>query len=573
MKQRLNSLILLLFAFNLLSQAQVANYQVVPLPRNIELKDTTKHFTLTDGAIVSYTVSKDDSQNEQMARNAQFLCEYAKQSTGLTLSIAETTSASQKAKKGTQASVRLSLLSQKKQLENNEAYRINVSLTGIDIEANSPEGVFRGIQTLRKSLPIIKKGKKNANDGKSNANGAKDGILFPLASIYDSPRFEYRGQMLDVARHFVSADYMKRFIDILALHGINQLHWHITDDQGWRFDMKSMPNLAPEAAIRKHTVIGRNCYSNGSYIYDETEYGRGFYYTQEQMRELVRYAQERYINIIPEIDLPGHMVAALHVLPHLGCNGGPYDVYPIWGVTNDVLCAGNPETLEFLKKVLGEVCEVFPSKYIHIGGDESPRIRWKNCPRCQAKMKELDLTREAQLQTYINKDLEKFLAERGRTLIGWDETLEGGLSDSAIVMSWRGYEGGIEAARLKHNVIMTPTSHCYIDYYQISGETKTQPLGIGGYLPLSKVYSMEPIPAELTKEEQKYIWGAQCNLWTEYVVSSQHVEYMLLPRLAAMSEVQWMLPEAKNYDSFLTRLNRYKELYSLLGLHFCTKQE
>lgn len=557
MKKRLITQIVMLFTFTMIASAQLANYQVVPLPCSIEVKDTTKCFALNDGARVAYAATDDAQLNAEMLRNAQFLSEYVAQSTGLKLTATDAKSMP----KGEKAAILLSLLPTKKQLSNAEAYRLSVSQKDISIEANTPEGIFRGIQTLRKSLPIAKKGAE------------PQPVTFPLAVINDAPRFEYRGQMLDVARHFFSAEYMKQYIDILALHGINQLHWHITDDQGWRFDLKSMPNLAPEAAVRKHTVIGRNCYSQDSYLYDETEYGRGCYYTQDQMRELVRYAKERYINIIPEIDLPGHMVAALHVLPHLGCTGGPYEVYSLWGVTDDVLCAGNPETLEFLKTVLGEVCDVFPSKYIHIGGDESPRVRWKNCPRCQAKMKELGLTREAQLQTYINKELEKFLAERGRTIIGWDETLEGGLSDSAIVMSWRGYEGGIEAARLGHRVIMSPTSHCYIDYYQLSGETRTQPLGIGGYLPLSKVYSMEPIPADLTEEQKQYIWGAQCNLWTEYVGSPHHAEYMLLPRLAAMSEVQWMQPEAKNYEAFLDRLKRYKKLYSLLGLHYCSKAE
>lgn len=561
-------LTLAIIAFSLCATAQVAQYQIVPLPRSIEVKDTTKHFVLSNEATISYTTSNDIELNAQMQRNAQFLAQYVTQSTGLQLSIATTPNVSQKVKKTTNAAaIHLSLLPLKKQLQGSEAYRITVSLKGIDIEANTPEGIFRGIQTLRKSLPINSMSKNSA----TTADAMQ--IRFPLAVINDSPRFQYRGQMLDVARHFVSADYMKRFIDILALHGINQLHWHITDDQGWRFDLKSMPNLAPEAAIRRQTVVGHNCYSKNGYLFDGTEYGRGFYYTQDQMRELVQYAAERYINIIPEIDLPGHMVAALHCLPHLGCTGGPYDVHQIWGVTDDVLCAGNPQTLDFLKTVLGEVCDVFPSPYIHIGGDESPRIRWKQCPRCQAKMKELGLTREAQLQTYINKELEKFLAQRGRTIIGWDETLEGGLSDSAIVMSWRGYEGGIEAARLGHRVIMTPTSHCYIDYYQLHGETRTQPLSIGGYLPLSKVYSMEPIPSELTDQEKQYIWGPQCNLWTEYVISPSHVEYMLLPRLAAMSEVQWMEPSAKNYEDFLLRLKQYEKLYTLLGLHFCGKKE
>ncbi len=530
------------------SYAQQADYGIIPLPRSIVTKDGANPYILREGATIAYPAN-----DEEMARNAQFLHEYAEQAIGLHLQ------PTPGAKKG---DITLSLRPAKKRTDNPDSYSIEVTAKGIAISANQGEGIFRAIQTLRKSLPLELKEAKEIKE-----------VSFPLATIQDEPRFGYRGQHLDVARHFFDADYIKRFIDILALHGINQFHWHITDDQGWRFEMKSRPELAKQASIRQKTVIGHNCYSKDDYLYDNTEYGRGCYYTQEQMRDIVKYAQERYINIIPEIDLPGHMVAAMSVYPELGCTGGPYTPWPIWGVSDDVLCAGNPKTLEFLKDVLGEVCDVFPSKYIHIGGDESPRVRWQHCPKCQAKMKELGLTKEAQLQTYINKELDKFLTSKGRTLIGWDETLEGGLSENAVVMSWRGYEGGIEAARQHHPVIMTPTGNCYIDYYQLKGETQTQPLAIGGYLPISKVYSMEPVPDKLTPEEQKYIWGPQCNLWTEYVLSPDHVEYMLLPRLAAMSEVQWLLPEAKDYKAFEKRLTRYEQLYRKMGYRYCSKHE
>ena len=365
---------------------------------------------------------------------------------------------------------------------------------------------------------------------------------------------------------------MKKYIDILALHGINRFHWHLTDDQGWRFEVKALPELARKASVRPRTIIGKNVGLSDPAItiYDDTpETG---YYTQEEMREVVRYAAERYITIVPEIDLPGHMIAALSVFPHLGCTGGPYEVWGAWGVADDVLCAGNPKTLEFLKTVYGELCDVFPGKLIHIGGDESPRIRWKSCPKCQAKMKELGLTDEAQLQTYINKEMEAFLSLRGRQIIGWDETLEGGLSDKAAVMSWRGYEGGKAAAKLHHQVVMTPTSHCYFDYYQLRNHD-AQPLGIGGYVPLSKVYGMEPVPDGLTEEETQYITGVQCNLWTEYMLSPDHVEYMLLPRLAAMSEVQWLQPEAKDYEQFLGRLESLKQNYRKLGYKYCPTNE
>ena len=333
-----------------------------------------------------------------------------------------------------------------------------------------------------------------------------------------------------------------------------------------------MPDLAKKGSYRQYTIMGRNVglWDMENAIYDDTpEEG---YYTREEMQEVVAYAAERYITVIPEIDLPGHMVAALSVYPELGCTGGPYFVRPYWGVDPDVLCAGNPKTLEFIHTVLGEICQIFPSKYIHVGGDESPRTRWEHCDKCQAKKKELGLANEAQLQTYILKDVEKFLANHNRELIGWDEILEGGLSDNATVMSWRGYNGGIEAAKQHHKVIMTPTDNCYIDYYQLK-DINRQPLGIGGYLPLSKVYSMEPIPAELSEEEGKYILGAQCNLWTEYVVSPDHAMFMLLPRLAAMSEVQWMQPETKNYEKFCERLGGMQQMYRKLGYKYCAAYE
>ena len=508
------------------------NYQVVPLPQQISIDKSGKYLLLTKDMTVGYPAN-----NAQMKRNAEFAAEY------LGLSVTSD-------KKNADVNLMLGLKSM-----NPDAYAISVNKKGITIQGASESGVFYGIQTLRKSI--------------MNETGE---IRLPYAWVCGSPRFSYRGTELDCARHFFPVSFIKKFIDILALHGINRFHWHLTDDQGWRFEVKALPELAKKASVRSCTIIGKNVGLSDpdNAIYDDTpETG---YYTQEEMREIVAYAAERYITIIPEIDLPGHMIAAMSVYPYLGCTGGPYKVWGIWGVADDVLCAGNPKTLEFLKTVYGELCDVFPSKLIHIGGDESPRVRWKTCPKCQAKMKELGLTNEAQLQTYINKEMEAFLALRGRQIIGWDETLEGGLSENAAVMSWRGYEGGTAAAKLHHQVVMTPTSHCYIDYYQLKNRD-AQPLAIGGYLPLSKVYSMEPVPDGLTKEEAKYIMGAQCNLWTEYVLSPDHAEYMLLPRLAAMSEVQWLQPEAKNYEQFLTRLASLEQSYRRLGYKFCTAHE
>ena len=295
------------------------------------------------------------------------------------------------------------------------------------------------------------------------------------------------------------------------------------------------------------------------------------------MRSVVAYAAERNINVIPEIDLPGHMLAALCAYPELGCTGGPYAIWSDWGVSPDVLCAGNDKVIPFLKDILAEVCEVFPSEIIHIGGDESPRDRWKACPKCQAKMAALGLSRESELQTYINKELDKFLSERGRILMGWDETLEGGLSESAMVMSWRGVEGGVAAARQHHRAVMTPTGWCYFDYYQLQNkypqDHNLQPLAIGGYLPMSKVYSYEPVPEQLTEDERKYIIGVQCNLWSEYILSPEHAMFMLLPRLAALCEVQWTQPEQKDYEDFKKRLPAMQNVYKQRGYTYCRRYE
>ena len=527
--------IFLLLAVVCLSATAEVNYQVIPLPQQISIDPNGQYMILSQGMTVSYP-----SGNQQMKRNAEFAAEH------MGLMVKESV------KKNSDADVKL-MLGLKS--TNPDDYAISVNKKGITIQGASESGVFYGIQTLRKSI--------------MNETGE---IRLPYAWVCGSPRFAYRGVELDCARHFFPVSFIKKFIDILALHGINRFHWHLTDDQGWRFEVKALPELAEKASVRPCTIMGKNLGLSDpdNAIYDDTpETG---YYTQEELRNIVAYAAERYITIVPEIDLPGHMIAALSVYPELGCTGGPYKVWSIWGVADDVLCAGNPKTLEFLKTVYGELCDVFPSKLIHIGGDESPRVRWKACPKCQAKMQELGLTGEAQLQTYINKEMEAFLAQKGRQIIGWDETLEGGLSENAAVMSWRGYDGGKAAAKLHHQVVMTPHNDCYFDYYQLKNRDR-HPLAIGGYLPLSKVYGMEPVPEELTKEEAKYIMGVQCNLWTEYVISPDHAEFMLLPRLAAMSEVQWLKPEEKNYEKFLERLPALEQAYRRLGYKFCTSHE
>lgn len=513
-------------------EVKQANFEVVPLPAEITLTEKLP-FKLNASTKIAYTEG-----NDLLKRNAEFLATYLNQNLGLNLAL--TTDEDSK---------NAIVLTTGLEHQNKEAYQMVVNEERITITGVSEIGVFYGIQTLRKATPV------------GNINPQ-----YSAGTITDYPRFGYRGMMLDVARHFRTVDFVKKYIDMLALHNINNFHFHLTEDQGWRIEIKAYPKLTEVGSKRSETVIGRN---TGEYDGIPHE---GFY-TQEDIKEIVAYAKERYINVVPEIDLPGHMLAALASYPELGCTGGPYEVERRWGVFDDVLCAGQEKTYEFLETVLGEVLELFPSKYVHIGGDESPKVRWEKCPRCQAKIRELGLksdkkhAKEFYLQSYVTERMEKFLNKNGRSLIGWDEILEGKLAPNATVMSWRGMAGGIEAAKLGHNVIMTPTTYVYFDYYQ-SKDVENEPLAIGGYLPLKQVYAFEPVPNVLTDEEKKHIIGAQANLWTEYVKTEEHAEYMVLPRMAALAETQWMQPEKKNYENFIERLPRLVSLYDLLGYNY-----
>ena len=538
------------------AEAQMtADYRVIPLPQDIQVStNPTQVFTLKTGMGIAY-----DATNAEVARTAQFLQQWVEEATGIRLLLTPKDKKAairlqigleaDKKKKGKKAySTKAPLTEQ--QLE---AYELTVSTHAITLAGRQPVGIFRAAQTLRKSLSLVR----------------TDAVLFPFGVVKDEPRFSYRGVLLDCARHFFTVETIKQMLDVMALHGCNQFHWHLTEDQGWRFEVKALPELALKGSIREQTVIGPN-----AGIYDGEPYGG--YYTQDECREIVRYAAERYINVIPEIDLPGHMQSALHVFPNLGCTGGPYPVKTEWGVSREVLCAGNPETMAFIKTVLGELCDVFPSKFIHIGGDECPKNRWKDCIRCQAKIRELGLhddgkhTAENQLQTWVNHEVEKFLLARGRNLIGWDETLEGGLTEGAVVMSWRGVKGGIEAARQGHRVIMSPNVFSYIDHPQLKDVAK-QPRTIGGYIvSASKVYSFEPVlPDSLTVEQQQCILGQQVNLWTEFIAYPEFAFYQLLPRLGAASEVQWCRPEQKDWDDFTARLPRLERLYDRIGVKYC----
>lgn len=509
-----------------------ANYQVIPIPNEIKQEDG-KAFLLSKSTKIII-----ENSNDKMNKNADFLSDFLFLSTGIKPTISKSNDS------GKNITLKLGLKS-----DNPEAYQIIVKEDGIKIIGASEAGVFYGIQTLRKSTPVN-----------------KGNIFYPNVIVNDSPRFGYRGIMLDVARHFEPVDFIKKFIDILALHNINKFHWHLTEDQGWRIEIKKYPKLTEIGSKRKETVIGKN---TGKY--DGIPHA-GFY-TQEQIKDIVKYAQDRYITIIPEIDLPGHMLAALASYPELGCTGGPYEVEKNWGVFDDVLCAGKESTFKFLEDVLTEVMQLFPSEYIHIGGDESPKKRWETCPRCQARIRKEGLKddskhkKEFYLQSYVTKRIEKFINKHGRRIIGWDEILEGELAPNATVMSWRGMAGGIEAAKMNHDVIMSPTTYAYFDYYQ-TDVREGEPLAIGGYLPLENVYKFEPVPANLSKEERKHILGAQANVWTEYMKTPEHVEYMLVPRIAALCEVQWSIPEKKNYKNFLERLPRLIEIYNSLNINY-----
>ena len=516
----------------------VIHYEVIPLPQSISYTHQ-KPFELDAQTVITYPQG-----DALLQRNAQFLASYLKEITGLTLTTEPNVNSGKV--------IRLKTDLKK---PNQEAYQLTVASEQITIDGASPAGVFYGIQTLRKSIDVT--------EPKS--------LAFPTAVIDDAPRFAYRGMHFDVSRHFFTVDFIKQYIDILALHNLNKFHWHLTDDQGWRIEIKKYPRLTEVGSTRKETLIG-HLLKDKPHQFDGKPYG-GFY-TQEQIKEIVKYAQDRYITIIPEVDIPGHTLAVLTAYPELGCTGKDCAVGTKWGVFDDVLCAGNEASYEFLEGVFDEITELFPSKYIHIGGDECPKTRWKECPKCQAKIKALGLkgdaehTAEQKLQGYVVSRVEQFLKKKGREVIGWDEILEGdNISQDAIVMSWRGTEGGIAAAQRHNRAIMTPHYSLYFDYNQGEDPSK-EPLSIGEYLPVKKVYDYEPIDPKLTPEQGKYILGAQANLWTEYIASPAHAQYMLLPRLAALAEVQWTAPEKKNYADFLKRLGNLLNYYQKEGYHY-----
>lgn len=503
-----------------------ADYSVVPLPHSIALQKGDA-FVLTSGMTVST-----QTDNEDMRRNADFLVRYVAEATGINLIVGTQTKS---------ADIRLVI---DKKIKGDEAYAIKVTGNGVTIAGSTPRGVFYGIQTLRKSLPV--------------ANCAS--VDMPAVNIADCPRFVHRGMMLDCSRHFFPLDFVKRYIDLIAMHNMNVFHWHLSDDQGWRIEIKKYPDLTAKGSMRSGTVIGFNTMLDDGIPY-------GGYYTQEQAREIVEYARQRYITVIPEIDMPGHMLAAMTAYPHLGCMGGPYEVAHRWGVSEEVLCLGNEKVYEFCQDVLDEIMDIFPSKRIHIGGDEAPTVSWENCPKCQTVAREHNVAPN-KLQGVFTERIEKYVNSKGRTIVGWDELLEGNVTQSATIQSWRDTEHGRVAAEAGHDVIMSPTSHCYFDYNQAEdNKKKYEPTLCGNFISVEKVYDFEPCAENLSPEARPHILGVQANVWTEYLWYPNQVEYQVLPRMAALSEVQWT-DGKKDFDAFRNRLTRLRNLYDVYHLTY-----
>ncbi|MGA1977837.1 MAG: beta-N-acetylhexosaminidase [Bacteroidales bacterium] len=512
------------------------NYAVIPEP--VSLIGMRGNFTFSDRSRILLS-----PMNSETRLAADFLRNLIRNPTGIDIQVV----------RGDRAERNSVFMMLDNSIKNNEGYVLTVTPGKIIIKARSAAGLFYAVQTIRQLLPPFVEKEKIIE-------GIK--LSVPACEIKDEPRFPYRGMHLDVGRHFFPPQVIKKYIDLMALHKMNTFHWHLTEDQGWRIEIKKYPRLTQVGAYRKETLIGNG--DKVPYVYDGIPYG-GFY-TQEEIKDIVEYARSRFVTIIPEIEMPGHSLAALASYPELSCTGGPFDVCTRWGVVEDVYCAGNEETFNFLEDVLNEVMTLFPGKYIHIGGDECPKTRWEKCQLCQKRIKDEGLKDEQELQSYFIRRIEKFFVSKGRKLIGWDEILEGGLAPEATVMSWRGTEGGIAAARQRHDVIMTPGDYVYLDRYQ--GDLEGQPLAIGGYLPLERVYSYNPVPEELTPDEQKFILGVQGNVWTEYITTPEHLEYMACPRMFAIAETGWTPERLKDFQDFLVRFGILRKRYDIMGINY-----
>jgi hexosaminidase len=517
------------------SKHKANDIAIIPEPQNLSIGRST--FTLDDKMTIFWGV------NDVLKPQALYLSDLIDKTLDFELKLAE-------GDENITSRMIILQLNKIADARGDEGYTLDIGRKSVLITANTTKGIFYGIQTLYQMLI----------SGKTVMENGRRFIILPIVSIEDMPRFKYRGMHLDVCRHMFPVEFIKKYIDLLAFYKFNTFHWHLTEDQGWRIEIKKYPKLNEIGSWRKETLVGHG--GKTPFTYDGVPYGG--YYTQNEVKEIVAYAQERMITVIPEIEMPGHSLAALASYPELGCTGGPYEVATKWGVFEDIYCT-KEETFDFLENVLVEIIELFPSEYIHIGGDEAPKTRWMECVTCQKTINREGLKDEKELQSYFIQRMEKFLNKYDKNIIGWDEILEGGLAPNATVMSWRGTEGGIEAAKMNHDAVMTPGSHCYFDHYQAN--PKSEPLAIGGYTTLEKVYSYDPIPLDLSEIDSEHILGAQGNVWTEYMISPEHVEYMILPRMAALSEVVWT--GNKDWVYFQKRITDHFKIYEILGYNYC----
>ena len=507
---------------------------VFPQPRRIDLGEGL--FTLDERTVI-YT---------HESELGEMLAAYLRPATGYPLPVQR-----YGANAPTQAENAIVLQGSEKGGDGAEAYQLRVTPVRVDLAAGSADGIRHGIGTLRQLLPAEIMSGDRVRD-----------VAWTMASvtINDAPAFAWRGLLLDVVRHMFSIEQIKRFIDLMALHKFNTLHMHLTDDQGWRVEIEAYPRLIEIGAFRRETVLPGN-----HDRYDGQRYGGS--YSKAEMRELVEYAAARGVTILPEIELPGHALAALSAYPELGCAGAGYEVGRKWGIADEIFCAGKDEVFVFLKGVLSEVLEVFPSTFIHIGGDEAPKTRWQACPACQARIRTEGLADEHELQSWFVRQFDSWLSERGRRLVGWDEILEGGLAPNATVMSWRGSQGGIEAANAGHDVVMTPSTYCYLDYCQ-SDDFASEPPAQPNYLPLEQVYNFEVVPEDIDRGKRRHILGGQGNIWTEYIPNFEHLQYMAFPRAIAIADVLWAHPERRDFPDFLARLRRHLPRLDQLGVNY-----
>lgn len=531
-------LVLCIFACSTDSDAKKNRYNIIPLPQQLAPADG--EFKIKKNTIITYPAGETEYK-----RVAEMFAKQLEMAAGLTLQVTENPEGAQP-----ENSIQFKLSEDKK--FNKEGYALTVVPDRILVEAEDATGAFYALQTLYQLLPpeIVSSKVENAS------------WTVPCVEIKDWPEFVYRGLHLDVCRHFFTMDEVKQHIDMIAMHKMNTFHWHLTDDQGWRIEIKSHPKLTEIGSVRHKTLIG-SYYDEYPQVFEEKGYGG--YFTQEQAKEIVAYAAERFITVIPEIEMPGHALAALAAYPELSCTGGPFEVEPKWGIFSDIFCP-KEETFALLEDVVSEIIEIFPSEYIHVGGDEAHKDKWKKCPHCQGMIKKLNLKDEDGLQSYFITRMEKFINSKGRKIIGWDEILDGGIAPNATIMSWRGFRGAIAAAEQGHYSIMTPTAYCYLDYNQY--DPYLEQLYIGNYNTLQNTYSLNPIPSELSKEQQKYILGVQGNIWTEYVPDKIDLQTKQFPRAIALAEVGWTENFRKDYYNFAQRLAYHLKRLDIMGINY-----